>query len=167
MAMTIQEMGAVGEMIGGIAVIFTLIYLTLQIRQNTRAVRLNTGHAVTEEFRSMFELVAGNGELAELITKAADTDASINGADKVRYWCYTSNFIYAFENAYFQWVQEALDSNKWAGMKRMVTDYAHLPGFEEYWRNRKHWYSENFQHFMDTDLLQSEAKGGVPLPGEY
>ena len=67
--MTIQDMGAVGEMIGGIAVIITLIYLTLQIRQNTRAVRLNTGHAVTEEFRGMFELVAGSSDLAELISR--------------------------------------------------------------------------------------------------
>lgn len=31
--MTIQEMGAVGEIIGGVAVIFTLIYLAHQIRQ--------------------------------------------------------------------------------------------------------------------------------------
>lgn len=165
--MTIQEMGALGEVIGAIAIIITLIFLALQIRQNTKAVILNTGHAITEEFRSMFELIAANGELAELINKSANTDVNITGADKARYWAYTSNFIYAFENAYFQSAQGALDSNKWAGMKRMVTDYAHLPGFQEYWPSRKHWYSDTFQHFMESDILRSEAKVGVPLPGAY
>jgi len=40
--MTIQEMGAAGELIGGIAVIFTLIYLALQIRQNTKSAQALT-----------------------------------------------------------------------------------------------------------------------------
>lgn len=31
--MTIQELGAIGELIGGVAVIATLIYLTIQTRQ--------------------------------------------------------------------------------------------------------------------------------------
>ena len=33
--MTIQELGSVGELIGAIATVATLIYLSLQIRQNT------------------------------------------------------------------------------------------------------------------------------------
>ncbi len=34
--MTIQDWGAIGELVGGVAVIVTLIYLAFQIRQNTR-----------------------------------------------------------------------------------------------------------------------------------
>ncbi len=33
--MTIQDLGAVGDFIGGVAVVITLIYLALQIKQNT------------------------------------------------------------------------------------------------------------------------------------
>jgi hypothetical protein len=164
--MTIQEMGAAGELIGGIAVIFTLIYLALQIRQNTRAVRLSTGHAITEEFRGMFALIASHNKLAELLSNAANNEAITSGADKVRYWAYTSNFIKAFENAYLQWTYEVLDTKQWEGMKRMLTDYGHIPSFREYWQNRKHWYSDDFQYFMDTEILPSDAKDGVPLPGQ-
>lgn len=35
--MTLQDWGAIGEMIGAVAVVVTLIYLTIQIRLNTRA----------------------------------------------------------------------------------------------------------------------------------
>ena len=34
--MTIQDLGAIGDLLGGIAVVVTLIYLAAQIRQNTR-----------------------------------------------------------------------------------------------------------------------------------
>jgi len=165
--MTILEWGAVGELIGGIAVLITLVYLALQIRQHTRAIRLSTGYDVTEEFRSMFELIAGHDELAEIVTKAVSDDASMSGAEKTRYWAYTSNFIRAFENAYIQWTHGALDPRQWGGMKRMVTDYGHIPGFQEYWLNRKHWYSDDFQYFMDTEILPSDAKDGVPLPAQF
>ena len=33
--MTIQDLGALGDMIGGVAVVASLIYLAIQIRQNT------------------------------------------------------------------------------------------------------------------------------------
>lgn len=71
-----------------------------------------------------------------------------------------------FENAYVQWTDGVLDTKQWEGMKRMLTDYGHIPSFREYWQNRKHWYSDDFQYFMDTEILPSDAKDGVPLPGQ-
>ena len=41
--MSITELGALGEFIGSIAVLITLIYLSVQVRQNTRHVRAQMG----------------------------------------------------------------------------------------------------------------------------
>lgn len=159
--------GAVSEFVGAITVVITLIYLSVQIRQNTRAVRFNTGHAVTEEFRDMFALMAEHKDLADLVNKAAVDVDSITGIDKVRYYGLNSNFIRALENAYIQWTEGALDPRHWEGMKRMMSDYTHLPGFQQYWPDRKHWFSRDFQQFMDNEILQVNEKVEVPLPGEY
>lgn len=37
--MTLAELGALGKFVGGIAVILTLVYLAVQIRQNTKQMR--------------------------------------------------------------------------------------------------------------------------------
>ena len=42
--MTISELGSLGELIGSIAVLVTLIYLAVQVRQNTRHVQAQMGH---------------------------------------------------------------------------------------------------------------------------
>jgi len=162
-----DAIGAVSELVGALAVVITLIYLALQIRQNTRAVRLDTGHAITEEFRSMFALMAEHKELAELVHAAAADPSAISGVEKVRYYGLNGNFMRAIENAYIQWSEGALDLRHWEGMKRMVCDYAQLPGFQEFWSDRKHWFSEDFQRFMDTDIFATDHKVEVPLPGEY
>lgn len=162
-----DAIGAMSEFTGAVAVVITLIYLAIQIRQNTRAIRLDTGHAITEEFRSMFALMAENKELAELVHRAASDPACISGADKVRYYGLNGNFLRALENAYIQWSEGALDLRHWAGMKRMLTDYGKLPGFREFWPHRKHWFSEDFQQFMEAEILIAGDSSSVPLPGDY
>jgi len=34
--MTIQDLGAIGDLVGGVAVLATLVYLAMQIKQNTK-----------------------------------------------------------------------------------------------------------------------------------
>ncbi len=46
--MTIQDWGAIGEIIGAIATIATLIYLATQIRQNTRALQATSMDSTTK-----------------------------------------------------------------------------------------------------------------------
>ncbi len=68
--MSIMELGALGEFVASFGVIATLIYLAVQMRQNTKAVRLNTAHAVTEELQSMFSLLVADEGMADVILEA-------------------------------------------------------------------------------------------------
>jgi hypothetical protein len=44
-----EAIGAVGETLGAAGVIITLVYLATQLRQNTRALRLNAEFAAAQE----------------------------------------------------------------------------------------------------------------------
>ena len=62
--MTIQDWGAVGEVVGSLAVLITLIYLSIQVRQNTRHVRAQMSHDgwlanSSDEYAKMSSDVAG------------------------------------------------------------------------------------------------------------
>ena len=56
--MTIQDMGAAGELIGGIAVIITMIYLALQIREASRQIAvtsaIDTNALMNEAFSPIY-----------------------------------------------------------------------------------------------------------------
>ncbi len=55
--MTLQDFANLGEAIGGIAVLITLIFLTFQIRQNTKTVLTSTRQAIHDASRSDNELI--------------------------------------------------------------------------------------------------------------
>ena len=60
--MTLEDLGNLGEFLGAIGVIASLVYLAVQIRQNTRAVNSNTSQAITD---SRVEFLASNPSAQE------------------------------------------------------------------------------------------------------
>ena len=155
------------ELVGAIGVVATMVYLAYEIRRNTRAIRLDTGHDVTEEIRSIYALMAENNELAQLVHRAATDSESIIGAEKVRWYALNMNFLRALENARIQWLEKSLDPRQWVGFKRQAIDFTRLPGFREFWANRQHWFSSDFQQFIDQEILEVKSKHSVPMPGDY
>lgn len=57
--MTIMELGALGEILGAIAVIVTLIYLAVQIKQNTRSMTENRQLALAQTYQMRADALQG------------------------------------------------------------------------------------------------------------
>ncbi len=56
--MTLQDLGNIGEFVAAIAVLVSLLYLAIQIRQNTKTVRTSTYQAVLDSSYRINELFA-------------------------------------------------------------------------------------------------------------
>ena len=61
--------GAIGEIIGALAVFLTLIYLALQIRQNTKAVQASAVDASIGKVTSVRQSMYENAEVAAIYVK--------------------------------------------------------------------------------------------------
>src|SRR5215472_9547189 len=73
--MNLNDLANIGQVIGAIAVVVSLIYVALQIRQNTNAVRSATAQTVHEHFAKWYHLVAADDELAQIVARdCATTD---------------------------------------------------------------------------------------------
>ena len=63
--MTLNDLANLGQIIGAVAVVVSLIYVALQIRQNTNAVRSAAAQVVHEHFASWYHLLANDAELSQ------------------------------------------------------------------------------------------------------
>jgi hypothetical protein len=66
--MTIMELGAIGELVGAIAVVATLAYLAVQIRQNTRAMAEAERLALAQTYQMRADA------LQDMLVRAADSE---------------------------------------------------------------------------------------------
>ena len=93
MTLTIQDLGALGEFFGSIAVLATLVYLALQTRQNTMAIAAQLDAARLGAIQSGFMAPATSNELAEAIREDSAPDAT---TDQVRLGMYWASILYSF-----------------------------------------------------------------------
>jgi len=77
--MTILELGALGEFLGSIAVLATLVYLSMQIRQNTRSMDESKKLALAQTYQmrsdalqSMLVQAADSEHIGPIISKLTD-----------------------------------------------------------------------------------------------
>ena len=75
--MNLNDLANLGQIIGALAVVVSLIYVALQIRQNTNAVRSAAAQVVHEHFASWYHLLANDAELSQIATPRWKADARL------------------------------------------------------------------------------------------
>jgi len=45
-----------------------------------------------------------------------------------------------------------------------MIDFTSMAAFQTYWQDRKHWVSDDFQEYMESEVV---SKTGVSVPGDY
>ena len=81
---TAQLLGNFGEFFGAIAVVVTLIFLTLQVRQNTRQIIRAEMNAASTQFSVPRMAIVSDRSLAELLYKAMHTPDEIDPVDQLQ-----------------------------------------------------------------------------------
>jgi len=111
--MNIEDLANLGEALSGLGVVISLLYLAVQIRQNTRAIRSSSYHQAAEQTWHYCLAVAQDASLAAIIAKrmagetlAPDEWIRANSADQA--------LVYGFENMLRLREEGLVDPDVWA-----------------------------------------------------
>ena len=151
--MTIEDLGNLGELIGSVALLISLIYVAIEIRKNTEAARTSTYQSVVSDFGSFTQTVITTPGLSSLLAAGQEDYENLDSDQKARvsqlfFVCY-----HYFENMYYQARKGYLEDDVWLGWKRLMLSYHARPGYQAWWNLRRHVFSESFAEFMDTEQL--------------
>jgi hypothetical protein len=108
--MTLSDLGNLGEFISSVAVVFSLIYVALQVRQNSRETRLTSRQSVLESSRDMIARMATR-EITVLLTKAAKNRDSLDEAEVAQYRLVRMAQLRNIENAYLMRQDGVIDED--------------------------------------------------------
>jgi len=79
--MDLTQLANLGEFIGGVAVLATLVYLAIQVRQNTRSLQATRHQESLRMAQGLFAPFVENREFADFIRMARDTPESLDETD--------------------------------------------------------------------------------------
>lgn len=139
-----EAVGAMGEIVGALAVFATLVYLAIQIRQNTRAVRaaaLDSSIQAASLIRSdMFK----SEELSQLFLLGNENPEDFNEVQRYRYRNLVSNMMWALWNFYSQSRYADLSQDSWESQKYVAARILNTPGGAWYWKNYSREFEDDF-----------------------
>ena len=119
--------GAVGELVGGIAVIGTLIYLATQIRQNTKINRSAIRQSFYDYTTRQMLYGTDDTEFNEVLAKAAITDEDLSPGESIRILRLFQAVFVGYQGAYFQHRAKALSDDDWQMCRALLRSYWVLP----------------------------------------
>lgn len=91
--MTLQDIAAMGEIAGAIATICTLLYLAIQIRDNTRAMRAEARRSDIMSEDSGYSSIVDSRDVAELFQNGPVDPSTLDRSDRIRFGSLLAPFI--------------------------------------------------------------------------
>lgn len=151
-----DAIGAVGEVIGALAVFLTLGYLAVQIRQNTKAVRASaldsSVNAVNAVRVAMFE----SAEVAKIYGKGLENPEELDDDEKVRFRLLVHTILWAVWNIYAQTEYGGLSKSIWTAQVPLLDRVINSRGGTWFWDQYRMEFDEKFRDEVDKVM---EVKG--------
>ena len=148
--MGLSQLADLGELLGGVAVVASLVYLAVQIRQNTRTVRASTLHQNTDLWSSLFLRLA-EPDLARAYVAGMAGEPDIRPLQYTQFFFVCRSMFLAFENQYYQMRHGVLDSEAYASYERSIsTQFLACRGFRLWWEMNRSVFSPEFVDHLDA-----------------
>jgi hypothetical protein len=154
---TIQDWGAIGEIVGAIAVVISLVYLATQLRMNTRALRANASWNAETIFGDTNYMLAREPELAELMARATVAEAKpedFTDNELIRVHFAVRGVLQYMQAQYSLRKEGALSDAYWQRRRKWTCSFIGLPVTNPVWK------AEIEQQLVDPDF-QKEIELGL------
>jgi hypothetical protein len=165
-----DAIGAIGEAVGALGVIFTLGYLAVQIRQNTASVRVSTTQALLEATASFSDLCASDEQLGRVFVNGVENYISLSDHEKIRFHFLMMGYFRRIENFYQQEKSGYLPAKDFLGIRINFLGVLVQPGTQAWWKRNANifnpdfvnWSSEEVSKIAAADVPESPFSKGPP-----
>ena len=153
MPLTIQDLGALGEFLGSIAVLVTLIYLALQTRQNTKALGAQADAARIGALLTLNLGAATSVELQEALHEDQIDAPAINEMRRRSWW---SAALLIVQWQFHQAQRGLLPGFNEAGVvDALRTVFTTSRGFAGWWEGARSIFTKDFVEWVEEQRTKA------------
>lgn len=164
--MDLTQLANLGEFIGGIAVLATLIYLSVQVRGQAQESRHATILALTQQWNAYMTSISDSGEVAEFWVRGLREFQTFDAGSYARWSALAGRFVRIVESLYLQRIDGRLDPRIWHGIFGTLHDALAYPGMQAWWGARQHWYCDELKELMEASLTEVRDRTPTMYPEE-
>ena len=135
MTMNWDAIGAVGEIVGALAVVISIVYLALQIRQNSSLVRSSGYQTAVQTANHFLEGLSSNPETLKVFQAAQESYADLSEDDQVLARTLFLQLFLMYESLFYQYQDGVVAPDIWEGRRKMMFNFLSMPGVAVWWED--------------------------------
>ena len=151
-----EAIGAVAELLGALGVIATLVYLSIQIRQNTRMMKSTALQSIADTAVGISTTLATDPMLATSLIRAVN-DEELEEDEKLRLWSWYGLNFRNFENYFVQHAAGVVTTDvfesRMESFKILLKSNQNLV----YWERARHVHDTSFAEYVDKLIKQNKV----------
>ncbi len=159
---TLQDLGSLGEFVGALGVVISLVYLARQMRQNTTSVRAASFNSMTENSLRLLEPSFRDGDFADFLHRAQRDPSSLSPMEVVRWDAYMTAVYRHFGNLVYQYRVGALDRQMWQSYRETLKKHLSIPSWQTWFEENKGIFSTSLVEKVERAVRELEAEARVP-----
>ena len=144
-----DAIGAIGEIVGAMAVVISLIYLATQIQIQNNESRLAAVHEILVGVRESLQIIT-SGNLSDVISKANDDFESLSDSEALKIFAAILPMLRLWEEAYIQNEQGRLENRVWDGINTQYAAYLSYPAIKRVWDVRCDHFDKKFKNHVQS-----------------
>ncbi len=153
---SLKRAALIAEIVGGTAVVISLVYLAVQVSDNNRLLRSQSHYSALELIQRPTEIMLQSDSLAEALYQCDHSPYEVSESLWPRCANYYGMQVNGWEYTYYQHLDGAVPPELWAGLDGYMSNEVHSKaGFTRFWEEMAHSYGEPFHSYVDERMSSS------------
>jgi hypothetical protein len=152
--MSLSDLASLGSFVSGVAVLASLVYLALQVRQTERNQQTAIRHSRISRIVE-FNVAVSDPGVTEAWTYGLRRPAQISETQQTQFLSLCRGFYYHLEDSFYQHEEGLLNEDAFETVLAGARSFAGHPGARAAWTILRRGFGGSFLQFMDGVVAQA------------
>lgn len=161
-----EAISTVLQILGTFAVFASVIYLAIQVKQNSKIAKSAVRHSVTETIMAPpNNFIQSETFCKAFISKLNKESLTPEQSLQLQVYCYMT--LKSWENMSYQFRSKMILEEEWTPLRNNLKLIMKIPQYQEYWEREREIYQSTFCDLIDTILLEINEDSELPDAVKY
>lgn len=154
---SLEQIALIVQIIGGITIIISLLFVGLQLKAGAKATRSATAAATVGELTSWYSNLGNSEEGSYVFWNFMTNPDSLTPERRFQAMVNIHGIMLMWQNSYYLVKEGTLDRNIHQSLVEIINGVKNTPGFKMYWDLRKSVFLEEFQQYVEEIKMSKKV----------
>ncbi len=147
-----EAVGALGELVGAVAVVATLVYLARQVKTSSRTSAIESRVSNQRSYSEFLGQLIADPKLDEMYKRGRKDFSALTEEERARFTNLALQTYSNISSAYFQYSQGVLDEEGWHEYRAILRYWSGAKGTQDWWESvGQYFFSPTFRSVVESE----------------